>query len=127
MKENILIQYLTWHFLDSTKGLLSVWRNFLLFNLNYWSLPLLLKTFFSPWRRYQSSYGKGFNIGRFFEVFTFNTISRVMGAIMRTFLIIFGLLTEVAVVLAGAAAFLTWLFLPFLILGGFYYGCRILF
>lgn len=127
MKENIFIQYLQWHFFDSTKRLLTIWNNFLRFNLNYWSLPLLLKTLFSPWRRYQSSYGKGFDIGRFFEVFTFNTISRVMGFLMRAGLIVFGLLTEVVVVSAGLVILFAWLFLPLLILGSFYYGIRIFF
>jgi hypothetical protein len=127
MKESILIQYLSWHFISCFKGLLNVWRSFLLFNLNYWSLPLLLRTLFSPWRRYQYSYGKGFDIKRFFEVLTFNSISRTMGFIMRTFLIVFGILTELALLLGGVLALLCWLVLPGLILLSFYHGCRILF
>lgn len=127
MRENIFVQYLTWHFYDAARGVLNIWKNFLRFNLNYWSLPLLLKTLFAPWRRYNYSYGRGFDPKRFFEVFTFNTISRVMGLIMRTVLIVCGLLTEAFVFLAGAAGFLIWLFLPVLILIGFYHGCRLLF
>jgi len=126
MGQNIFIQYLEWQFFDVPKNILQAWQNCLRFNLNYWSVPLLLKTLFSHWRRYQYSYGKGLNFKRYFEAFTFNMISRVLGAIMRSILIVLGLLTEIFVFLAGAIVFLIWLILPFLLAGGFFYGFKIL-
>jgi hypothetical protein len=123
---NIFFQYLAWQFLDVPKGVMTGWRNCLQFNLNHWSVPLLLRTWFSPWRQYKSSYGRGFSFTRYFEAFTFNMTSRVLGAIMRTFFIILGILTEVMVFLAGAVVFLFWLILPFLLLGGLFYGWKIL-
>jgi len=126
MGQNIFIQYLEWQFFDVPKNILQAWQNCLRFNLNYWSVPLLLKTLFSHWRRYQYSYGKGFNFKRYFEAFTFNMISRVLGSIMRSVLIVLGLLTEIFVFLAGAIVFLIWLILPFLLVGGFFYGFKIL-
>lgn len=127
MSQNIFIKYLVWHFFDTSKGILRAWQNCLRFNLNHWSVPLLLKTWFSPWRRYQYSYGKGFDFGKYFEVFTFNMASRIIGAIMRSVLIVIGLLMEILVFFLGAAVLLTWLVLPFLILFSFIYGCKILF
>jgi len=127
MSRNIFIQYLVWHFWDSSRGISRAWQNCLKFNLNHWSVPLLLKTWFSPWRRYRYSYGKGFSFTKYFEVFTFNITSRFIGAIMRSVLIVIGLTTEVLVFLAGAVVFLTWLILPFMLLLGFIYGCKILF
>jgi len=126
MGQNIFIQYLEWQFFDVPKNILQAWQNCLRFNLNYWSVPLLLKTLFSHWRRYQYSYGKGLNFKRYFEAFTFNMISRVLGSIMRSVLIVLGLLTEIFVFLAGAIVFLIWLILPFLLAGGFFYGFKIL-
>jgi len=126
MNRHILIQYLEWHFLDVSKGILHAWQNCLRFNLNHWSVPLLLKTWFSPWRRYKYDYGKGFSFGKYFEVFTFNMSSRIIRAIMRTVLIILGLSTEVLVFFSGAIVFLTWLVLPFLLIIGFIYGFKIL-
>jgi len=126
MGQNIFIQYLEWQFFDVPKNILQAWQNCLRFNLNYWSVPLLLKTLFSHWRRYQYSYGKGLNFKRYFEAFTFNMISRVLGSIMRSVLIVLGLLTEIFVFLAGAIVFLIWLILPFLLVGGFFYGFKIL-
>lgn len=127
MSQNIIVQYLAWQFFDTPKGIFRAWRNCLKFNLNHWSVPLLFKTWFSPWRRYHSSYGKGFSFSKYFEVFTFNMTSRIIGAIMRTFLIVLGLLAEVAVFVMGASVFLIWLMLPFLLFWGFFYGFKILF
>ena len=126
MSQNILIQYLEWQFFDTPKGILRGWQNCLKFNLNYWSVPLLLKTWLSPWRRYRYSYGKGFSFARYFEVFTFNMTSRVLGAIMRTFFIVFGILAETIVVMVGVGLFFLWLMLPLLLFWGFYYGFKLL-
>lgn len=113
--------------MDTPKGILRAWGNCLKFNLNYWSVPLLLKTLFSHWRRYRYSYGRGFDFKRYFEAFTFNMISRVLGALMRVVLITLGLFTEILVFLAGAVVFLIWLILPLLLIMGFFYGFKILF
>lgn len=122
----IVILYLEWQFADAPRGILTAWKNCLKFNLEYWSVSILLKTFFSHWRRYGYSYGKGFDIGRYFEVFTFNIISRVLGAIMRSVLIMLGLAAEVIIFLLGLAVILFWLVLPVLLILGFFYGFKIL-
>lgn len=126
VNQNIFFQYLEWHFADTPRGILRAWKNCLRFNLNYWSVVILIKTLFSHWRRYESSYGKGFDLKRYFEVFTFNVISRILGAIFRSFLIFFGLLTEILVVFIGSIVFLFWLVLPVLLILGIFYGFRIL-
>lgn len=127
MVQNIFFQYIVWQFLESPKNVLAGWKNFLKFGLNYFSLPLLFKTLFSPWRRYSWSYGRGFDIKRYLEVFFSNLISRILGAIVRIFLIISGILFEVFILFAGLIVFLAWLVLPFLLISGFYYGFSILF
>jgi len=127
MAQNIFIQYLIWHFFDVPKGILEAWRNFLLFNLNYFSIPLLFKTLFSHWRRYRYSYGRRFDLGRYFEAFTFNLISRGLGAVVRVILILIGLLVEFFIILAGAIIFLGWLILPVLLIAGLIFGIKIIF
>jgi len=126
-RQNIFLQMIFWHFFEVPKEILKAWRNFLLFNLHYFSIPLLLKTFFSPWKRYQEYYGRGFNLGRFLEAFFANLIFRILGAIMRTFLIIIGLLTEVILIIVGLLAFLGWLILPVILIIIFILGFRMLF
>jgi len=127
MGQNILFQYLTWHYVDQVRGILLAWKNFLRFNLNYFSISLLLKTLFSHWRKYQWSYGRGFDIKRYAEVFFSNLISRVIGAIIRFFLILIGVAAEIFIVLAGIIVFLGWLLLPVLLLAGLWFGFKLLF
>ena len=126
-KTNIFFQWLFWQFFEMPGNILKAWRNFLLFNLNYFSILLLLKTFFSPWRRYKWSYGKGFDATRYLEAFFSNLISRILGAVMRSFLIFIGLLVEIFIIFAGAIIFLGWLVLPLILIFGIYHGFRILF
>ena len=125
-KQNIISQRFSWHFFEVPKEILGAWRNFLLFNLNYFSIPLLLRTFFSPWRRYRESYGRGFDIGRYFEVFFANLIFCFLGAIMRSFLIIIGLLAEIFVFFAGLIVFLGWFIMPIILIIGLILGFRII-
>ena len=125
--ENIFLQYLSWQFLEVPANILRAWRNFLKFNLNYFSIPLLFKSFFSPWRRYSVPYGRGFDIGRYFTTLFSNLIFRFLGMIMRSFLIIIGLLVEVFIIFGGLTIFFGWLILPILLIFGIYHGSRILF
>lgn len=124
LSNNIFVLWLTWHFFEASREILKAWRNYLLFNLNYFSIPILLRTFFSPWRRYVWSYGRGFDPSRYFEVALSNTFSRFIGMVLRSFLILIGLVAEIFIILVGLAIFLLWLALPLFIIGGIYYGFR---
>lgn len=126
-RQNIVSQWLSWQFFDAPREIIKAWKNFLKFNLNYFSVGLLLKTLFSPWRRIQASYGKGFDIGRYFSAFASNMIFRLLGAIVRSFLILAALFVELLIVALGTITVLAWLVLPFLIIGGFVFGIYVIF
>ncbi len=87
-----------------------------MFAANYFSFILLLKTFFSPWKKYSWRYPKGFDLGEFFSTLISNFFSRILGAVMRVFLIIAGVFLQVFVAVFGSAVFLFWFFLPFIII-----------
>ena len=123
---NILAKSFIWYFFDVTKEILKGWRNFLVFNLNYFSLVLLLRTLFSPWRRYHYSYGKGFSPKRYINVFVFNMMSRLIGSLFRIGLIILGVLVEVFIVIAGIILTFGWILLPFILLFGLIFGFRLI-
>jgi len=125
-KKSIILAWFSWHFFEAPKSILKIWRNFLQFNLNYFSIGSLLKTLFSPWKKNEWSYGRGFDIGRYFSVFFSNMISRILGAVVRSFIIAFGLFIEILILFAGAVVFLSWLALPILLTMGFWFGIRIL-
>jgi len=114
-KEDILISWFLWQFYEMPKFLFSVWNNYFIFASNLFSITLLLKTFLSPWRKYKWQYPRGFDIQEYFSTFVSNIISRVLGAIMRTILIIAGILSQIFVAIAGLTIFLGWLLMPFVI------------
>ena len=124
-KQSLFIAKIIWFYFEAPKSLLRAWKNYLLYNLEFFSFILLLKTFFSPWRRYNYVYPRGFDIGGYFQVFSFNLISRVLGVIMRTFLIIFGILAEIFIFVLGLSVFVCWLALPILIILGLGFGLSI--
>lgn len=126
MEKIVLIKFLAWYFIDSPKNILKAWGNFLFFILNYFSIPVLIKTYFSHWRKYRSLYQKGFAPWLWFEAFVFNMFSRIIGAILRSVFIVLGLIIEIAVFLAGLAILLVWIFLPVILFFVFVFGLRLI-
>jgi len=118
MSNNILASWFLWHFYEEPRFLLQVWRNYIQFSIDFFSTPLLLKTLFSPWRRYNWGYPRGFDVGKFFETLTSNILSRIVGAISRFVLIIVGIVFQIFIVIAGAVVFLGWIALPLAVLMG---------
>ena len=127
IQRNILVSYLSWYFSDVPREILKGWKNFLVFNLNYFSIPLLLKTFFSHWRQYKWDYGRGFDLKRYAEAFFSNLISRILGAMVRSILIFIGIFCEILILIFGLIFFFGWVFLPIFIILGFIFGIKFLF
>lgn len=116
--ENIFSLWLSWQFYEMPRFLLQAWNNYFMFAVNFFSAPQLLKTFFAPWRRYNWRYPKGFDVVEFFNTLVSNIFSRILGAMMRTVLILIGVVLQVFVALAGLVIFIIWLLLPFAAIGG---------
>jgi len=125
-KINIVFKWFSWHFFDVPKSILKGFWNFLLFNISFFSIGFHIRTFFSHWRRFKESYGRGFDAKRYFQAFSSNLISRIMGAFVRTIIIVLGLLVELLILLLGVILFLIWLILPILIIFGFWHGIKLL-
>lgn len=123
---NIVFQILIWQFFDVPMGIIRGWKNFLSFGLNYFSVPTLLRTYFSYWRKYHSSYGNTFEVWKNLETFIFNSMSRIIGAILRTFFIIFGIILEILIFIVGLLVFVIWIVLPVILLLGLLFGVNLL-
>ena len=123
---NILFQALAWHFYDVPKSILKAWKTFLYFSLNYFSVPVLIKTFLSPWRKYSDPYGHITEVWKNLEVFIFNMASRIIGAILRSVFILLGLISLVLVLLLGLLILAIWIILPILLIFGFLVGLNLL-
>ncbi len=116
-QQNIIIAWLAWHFYETPKFLFLVWGNYISFGLDYFSIPLLLMTLFSPWRKYKWRYPRGFSIGQYFGVLISNLFSRLIGFLCRTAFIVFGIIVVAIILIAGIVGILFWIAIPFLLIG----------
>lgn len=112
-KQFIMISWITWHFIEMPDFLVQVWKNYLSFGVYYFSIPLLLKTLFAPWRQYRWRYPRGFDIGGYASTFISNTFSRIVGAIARLLVIVMGIVAQFIIVLAGILGVVLWVVMPF--------------
>lgn len=127
LTQNIISLWISWYLYDVPKEIMTGWRNFLLFGLSFFSIPLLLKTLFSHWRRYYWQRKRGFDIGDYFSVLFSNLISRFLGAIVRSLLILIGLIFEIFIFFVGLFIFIGWFLLPVLLISGILIGFLLLF
>ncbi|MFZ5559342.1 MAG: hypothetical protein ACOZAL_00940 [Patescibacteria group bacterium] len=113
----IAIVFWRWYYGQATKDVLNGWRNYIIFSLNYFSIPLLLRTLLAPWKRDITRRPRGLDLKKLFEYLVFNLISRGLGFIVRFFTILVGILFFFIVLILGTVFFVIWLFLPFIIVG----------
>lgn len=81
--------------------------------VDYFSIDLLLKTLFSPFRQISAGKVDG-PLGVQLRAFADRIISRVIGAMIRTVLLLFALIAIACQVLFGGAILLVWAFVPLL-------------
>ena len=126
VRKIIILQFLGWYYSGAIKGLITIWKNFIIFVREYYSIPLLLRTLFHPWRRDITKYGRGFSFKNFFETLIFNLISRGLGFIIRLFTVIIGVICLIGVIILGILALVIWLILPVILLFFVIIGLRLL-
>ena len=79
------------------------------------SLSLLLRTLFSPWRRIVSVAGRGLDAKM--HAMLDNLVSRCIGFVIRLFVILAAGVSMLAVFVAGVCMFVLWPLLPLLFIG----------
>jgi len=113
----IAIIFWRWYYGEATKSVLTAWKNYVIFSLSYFSIPLLIRTLFAPWKRDITMKPRGLDLKRLFEYIAFNLISRSLGFVVRFFTIIVGVIFFFLVIIFGAIFFVIWIFLPFILAG----------
>jgi len=125
-KTPLAVVFWRWYYGEAAKNILLAWKNYLIFAINYFSIPLLLRTLFAPWRRDITKKPKGLDLKKLFEYFAFNAISRGLGFLVRFATIIVGALFLIFVAFAGLIFFLFWIFLPIFVLAFLIFGVALL-
>lgn len=118
--------FIVWYYKEAPKGIIEIWRNFILFIANYFSIGTLFKTLFSPWKRITESRGRGFDFMNFLSVLTLNFFSRGIGFLIRSATIFLGLVVQVFVLIFGLLFLIFWFFLPVFLILTLFEGIKLL-
>lgn len=116
MKTILSFSYLRFHYVDAVSAGFVLWRDLLWFIYNFFSVEILFKTLFYPWRRLSEEYRPGFDPANWFASSVVNLIMRGVGVLIRLPVILTGLVAVLAGVLVGLILFIVWLLLPIIFL-----------
>ena len=118
----LVTQYFAWHYSVAFVDLWRVFTNFLWFIYTLFSISFLLETFFDPFQRIQESHHSGEDVNDFFAAIVVNILMRIVGMVMRFFIILMGLVALLFALLLGICTFVLWPLLPFVVVGMFALG-----
>jgi len=108
----IIGDYFAWHYGEALVSYIRILKNFWWFIVAYFSLPLLFSTLFLPYRQFSETTTS--NISSWLEASVMNTLSRLVGLVVRLFVITIGLVSLALLTLGGIAVYAFWLIAPFL-------------
>lgn len=112
-EDMFLVGMLTWWYGDGWRQRMALFRDRIARSSDYFSLGLLITTFFAPYRQISAGSVSGpvaLQLRAFFD----KTISRVIGAIIRLFVLLFGCAVIALQALFGAVVIVSWMLIPFL-------------
>lgn len=114
----IIVNYIIWHYTRAILEFSHIYKNILIFVFNFFSIPILVQSYFAPWRRMGEDYTKNIvtDFADVASVFVVNIIMRLVGMVMRTIIIVIGLAFVVLVALFYPILLLLWLVLPLILI-----------
>ncbi len=119
--------YVRWHYGQALKGIYEITGNLVWFIWHFFSIGLMLRTFFAPWQRLHEERVRGFDLEGYFSAMIINIVMRCVGILIRAVFIAVGITAIAAVIAGGAFVFAAWLILPLAVLFSFIFGFILLF
>ena len=108
-----LVGILSWWYGDGWRTRAAMVGSRIARTSDYFSVGLLLSTLFSPFRQISAGTVEG-GLAVQLRAFLDKLISRIIGAIVRTFMILFGLMTIILQAVFGGIVLLAWVVVPLL-------------
>ena len=105
--------YIFWHYTGALLDFFRIAGNMYWFLWHFFSVPETFRTFFEPWERIREKYHKGLDIEAVASAFVANTLMRILGVIMRTFLLFFAFISFIVLSVVVVVSFFVWLIMPF--------------
>ena len=112
----VIGNYLKWHYSKAIYNVFSIWKNISFFVFNFFSIKSLLVNYFSPWKRLSENYPKFINIKEYLSTLLINIIMRIVGIVLRSFMLILGILCYLIFLFTLPFLIIIWFIFPFLIL-----------
>ena len=123
----LISEYITWHYGRAFTEILDLGRDFLWFGWNVFSVSVLSQTLVSPFYRIQEAYKNWTDFEALGETIVANTVSRVVGFLLRIFMLILGTLFELFILATLSIVLISWMVLPLLIPLLFFEGIYLIF
>ncbi len=124
---SIAHHYLLWHYTRAFMEIFHVWLNFLWFVVHFFSIPQLMRSWVSPWKRMVEGRGEKWNLEDLAGYIIIGFISRLIGFIMRSVIITLGLISLFATVVSGFIVYVFWIVAPLAIISLFGFGLALIF
>lgn len=112
-----VVGLLSWWYGAGWKARLAAVRERIARTYDYFSIDLLLGTLFAPFRQISAGRSDG-PLAMRWRAFVDRLVSRCIGAVMRLFLIVFGIVTIVLVAIIGVVLVVLWACVPLMPLIG---------
>ena len=105
--------FITWHYSKGMESFLEIWKDYLVFFWNYFSVFDLFQTLFYPWKKdiYFRDW-RGLHPLRWLQQKLTNLLARFLGSVVRSAVIVSGILIELLVFLSGIILFFFYIFAP---------------
>lgn len=108
-----IVGILTWWYTDGWRERYRMTREAIAKTLDYFSISLLLKTLFSPFRQISAGKVRG-PIGVQFQAFLDRLVSRLIGAMVRSTIIFIGIGGIITHIIWGVIVLSMWAVIPLL-------------
>ena len=111
-----LWEYLTWHYSKALLEIFELFKTYLKFGYHFFSMSLMLRTWISPlFRRREEMPVNVANIDALVMAVFGNLVLRIVGFVLRTFVLAMGIIFELCVTVFFILLFVAWILLPLII------------
>lgn len=123
----IMHHYILWHYTKAFAEMAHIAKNFFWFTVHFFSLPQLISSYFAPWKRMTEERGDVFNFEELAGFVIINILSRVVGMVLRTCIILTGTTALFLLFLGSVITFIFWVTAPAVLLLCLIFGVMLLF
>ena len=114
----LLVGFIGWWYGAGWRGQVSRIADTMIKTNDWFLIPLLFKTFFAPFHQISANETGGNDISSRFRAWGDRAFSRIIGAVMRLFMIIFGTVALLLVMILSAIRLVLWPIFPLMPIAG---------